>query len=80
MGTTNEIHTATYFSKKYLLKKKTVFNYNTTQIFVKSTIFVNLWKNLPGTEAGAQRCSVKKLFLKVLQNSQETLVPDALFK
>ena len=30
-------------------------------------------------EAVARRCSVKKVFLEVLQNSQETLVPESLF-
>ena len=31
------------------------------------------------TEAVARRCSVKKVFLEILQNSQETPVPESLF-
>ena len=31
-------------------------------------------------KAVAQRCSVKKVLLEISQNSQETPVPDSLFK
>ena len=32
------------------------------------------------TEAVAQKCSVKKVFLEILQNSQEAPVSESLFK
>ena len=32
------------------------------------------------SEAVAQRCSVKKVFLEISQNSQKTSVPESFFK
>ena len=33
----------------------------------------------PVTKAVVERCSVKKVFLEISQNSQETPVPESLF-
>ena len=43
-------------------------------------IFRFLSYSSPGTiEAVVRRCSIKKVFLKILQISQKTLVPETLF-
>ena len=39
--------------------------------------FVNPWSELV-TEAVVRRCSVKKMSLKIPQNSQKTAVPESL--
>ena len=37
---------------------------------------ITIWQN---DRSSYQRCSVKKVFLEISQNSQETLVPESLF-
>ena len=40
----------------------------------------NIYKMVKTSEAVAKRCSVKKVFFKILQNLLENICPETLFK
>ena len=47
-----------------------ISRYDLVDKFIKLELFA---------EAATQRCSVKKVLLKILENSRKTLVPDSIF-
>ena len=51
------------------MEKVLIFNIGTTALNKRVKICFSTWTLI--TEAVAQRCSIKKVFLKISQNSQE---------
>ena len=60
-------------------RSQIIFKISIPKNFATSTGNLQCWRFLITEEAVAQTCSVKKVFLEISQNSQETPVPESPF-